>query len=119
MICEVSFGQMKPLPQNPKTPYVSEIRSCIYEQVSAAHSERHHISELNIDFIKNFQIGMGPPAADRRLLENKNQFGMVSWHRLIARDVILASIGFRRVPECVKAVKPADYWAPPQNSCYF
>ena len=73
------------LPQNPKTPYVSMKRSLIYEQVSTAHSERHDISELNIDFIKKLEIGHGPPAADRALLENEYGLGMCSAHRRVAR----------------------------------
>ena len=72
------------LPQNPKTPYVSVIRSLIYQDVSAAHSERQHISELNVDFIKKFELGMGPPAADRALLENEPQLGMYSVHLRVA-----------------------------------
>ena len=73
------------IPQNPKTPYVSMIRSYVYQQVSAAHSERHHISELNIDFIKKFEIGHGPPPLFRALLENEHLDGMCSAHRRVAR----------------------------------
>jgi hypothetical protein len=48
---------------------------------------------------KNFQIGMGPPAADRRLLENEHLDGTCSWQSRVARllkvcfyDLKLASI---------------------------
>ena len=61
------------------------IRSLIYQQVSAAHSERHHLSKLNIDFIKNYQINMGPPPLFRALLENDIGLGMWSAHRRVAR----------------------------------
>ena len=71
------------VPQNPKTPYVSVNRSLIYQQVSAAHSERHHISELNIDYIKKFQISHGTPAADRALLEKEQELGMCSAKRRV------------------------------------
>ena len=71
------------------------IRILIYQEVSAAHSERHHISELNIDFIKKFEIGHGPPAADQRFLEKKHEFGMSSAHRRLARRKGHCPIGYR------------------------
>ena len=74
------------VPQNPKTPYVSVIRSLIYQEFSEAYSERDHISELNIDFIKNFQICKGPPPLFRALLENEPQLGMYSAHHRVARS---------------------------------
>ena len=49
------------IPQNPKIPYVSVIRSLIYQEVSAAHSERHHISEINIVYQK-FRNRPGSPS---------------------------------------------------------
>ena len=72
------------------------IRSIIYHEVSAVHSEKHHISEINIDFIKKFEIGMGPPAADRRLLEKEHGLGMCSAHRRVARRDIWPRIVDRR-----------------------
>ena len=34
---------------------------------------------------EKFEIGQGPPPADRRLLENEHGLGMRSWHRRVAR----------------------------------
>ena len=95
------------------------IRSVIYQEVSAAHSERHHISELNIDFIKNFQIGMGPPPLFRALLENEHRDGMCSAHRRVARREICPRMPDRRRHFLGKAAESTEYWAPAQNSCYF
>ena len=61
------------------------IRSLIYQELSAPHSERHHISELNINFIKKFEIGHGPPPPFRRLLKNDVRDGMCAAHRRVAR----------------------------------
>ena len=93
------------MPKYPKTPYVSVIRSLIYQEVSAAHSERHHIRELNIEFIKKFEIGMGPPAADRALLENDVRDGMCAAHRRVARNGILSPMSDRWRHFFGKAVK--------------
>ena len=85
------------------------IRTLIYQQVSAAHSERHHISELNIDFIKNFQIGQGPPPPFRQLLENEHGLGMCSAHRRVARREGYSLQGYRRRHFLGKAAESTEY----------
>ena len=85
------------------------IRSFIFEEVSAAHSERHHLSELNIDFIKKFEIDMGPPAADRALLEKENDDGMCAAHRRVARRLNFAPMDDRRRHFLGKAAESKEY----------
>ena len=97
------------IPQNPKTPFVSVIRRSIYQEVSAAHSERHHLSELNIDFIKKFEIGMGPPPQFRALLENDIGDGMCAAHRRVARRAGWSSIVHRWRHLLGKAAESTEY----------
>ena len=86
------------------------IRSFIYQETSAAHSERHHIRELNIDFNKKFEIGQGPRPADRRLLENEHGLGMRSWHPRVARRVNFSPTVHRWRHFLGKAAESWKYW---------
>jgi hypothetical protein len=85
------------------------MRRSIYQEVSAAHSERHHISELNIDFIKKFEICHGPPAADRALLENEHLDGMCAAYRRVARRLKFAPKVDRRRHFLGKAAESTEY----------
>ena len=58
---------------------------------------------------------MGPPAADRRLLENENDDGACSAHRRVARRLKFASMDTRWRHFLGKASKKSKYWSSSQN----